>query len=169
MAQADVIVDFLYFQSGLFDAADQVAGIVHFAVAIGHHGEIEADLCQTVRGGLESLSVPEGFHDEQTAVFVHSLGGTAENAGGLFLREAVQELTHPDGIVILRYRGVGIQQVAAVSVNTVGTFHAFGLLSHHLNLLRQVHDGYLHVRIVTHTLGGPAAGVAADIQYLAWI
>lgn len=83
MAQTNVIVDFLYFQTSLFDAADQVARIVHFAVSVGHHGEIEADLCQTVGGGLELLSVPEGFHDEQTAVFAHGLGGTAEDAGDL--------------------------------------------------------------------------------------
>ena len=78
----------------------------------------------------------------------------------------IQELAHPDGIVVLvSWEGLrGIQKVHAIAVNTVGTRLASGVATHHLQLLRQIDDGHLNIRVVTHALQGPTTCVATHVH-----
>lgn len=58
MSQSNIVVEAINLKAGSLDIVDQVAGIEHFAVAVGHGGEVQTDLCEAVRGGFKCLSVP---------------------------------------------------------------------------------------------------------------
>ena len=138
--------------------------MIHLAVSIGHSRKIKTDLSQTIGGCIELLTVPEGFHDIKTALFVHRTCRTGQNAGYLLFREAVEELAHPDGVKSSGKRNSRIEQIGTVSVNTCRFGQFFGLLAHHFQLLRKVHDGHFYRRVITYASGCPASGIASYVQ-----
>ena len=123
MAQSEEVVDGLHEQSRLFNEADKVVGVVHLAVAVGDSGEIETDLREAERGGVETLAVPERLHDVKVRVGGHHLGGTTKDAHNLLLTETVEELTHPDGVkkLVTRQFAAVVEHVGSIPVDTIGT------------------------------------------------
>ena len=159
-------MDGLHLQTCLFDQSRHVVAVIHLAVAVGDGGEIQARHGEAEGGRLKALAVPQGLHDVQAAVLIHNLGGTAHDAYNLVFTEAVEELAHPDGVVVL-VGGEGlrsIQQVHAIAVDAVGTRLASGGFPHHLQLLRQVHNGHLHVAVEFHALHSPTTCVATYVK-----
>ena len=140
--------------------------MVHLAVAVGDGREVEAYLRQGECRRLVLLAVPQRLHDVQPRVRVHNPGGTLHDALDLCLAEAVEELAHPDGVVVTvgRKLAPAVEQVCAEAADALCAPHLLCLLPHHLELLGQVDDGHLYLRVVGHALHGPAAGVAAHVE-----
>ena len=84
------------------------------------------------------------------------------DADDFFFREAVQKLAHPYSVKTVG-KGVPIQQIGAVTVYAFTTGQTGRLLSHHFQLLRQVHDGY-STSLLYCTHCGPSAGIPANIE-----
>ena len=57
-----------------------------------------------------------------------------------------------------------VKQVDSESVNAVGTLLTCSLLTHHLKLLRQIHDGHLNLVAVFDATHRPSARIAAYIH-----
>ena len=108
MSAAQSVVDSVNGQAGGFDATYQVFGVIHFAVAVCHGGEVEADMCQAKGGGVGILPVPQCFHDEKRRFAVHRHGCAPEYADDFFFRKAVEELAHPDTVETFRERHTGV-------------------------------------------------------------
>lgn len=71
---------------------------------------------------------------------------------------------HPYSVKTRGKGHVPIQQIGAVTVYAFTTGQTGRLLSHHFQLLRQVHDGYFHFLIILYALCGPSAGIPANIE-----
>ena len=56
-----------------------------------------------------------------------------------------------------------------MTADALGTGLAFDVRLHHGNLLRQIEDGHLHLRIIAHTLQRPLACIAAHIVERAYM
>ena len=67
-------------------------------------------------------------------------------------------------MLVRREDGGRVQQVGGKGVYSLGACLACRLLTHHLNLSGQVHDGDAHLRIVSHALKCPTARVAAHVE-----
>ena len=159
MSLSQSVMDFLHFQSSLGDEPFEVIGIEHLAVAVGQGCEIEAGHGEAKSGRLKPLPVPNGLHDIHTAFGIHNSGCPPENADHLALAEAIEELAHPNDIVVLvggERVGV-IQQVSSESIDTLRADLS-------CRLLWQVHDRDLDIGIVGHALHGPAPGVATYVE-----
>ena len=128
----------LHDQSGFLDQTDHVVAVVHFAVSIRHRGEIKASHREAERRCFEALTVPQGLHDIQAAIAIHNLGGATQDTHYLILAKAIQELAHPDDVVMLIGRKTfrSIQQIHGITIDAVGARLACGGLSHHPKLLR---------------------------------
>ena len=135
MAEAEVVVDFGYLQTGGFDAAAEVGAVEDFAVAVGQGGKVETGLGEAVGGSFIFLPVPQGLEDVEGAVFAHAGSSAAEDGGNLLFGEAVEELAHPDGVEAFGEGGGGVEQVGGVAVDAVGAGQAGGVLFHQLDLL----------------------------------
>ena len=138
--------------------------MIHFAVTICHGCEIKTDLCQAISGCVKLLPVPESFHDIEAALPAHRAGCTGQYAGYFFFRETIKELAHPDSIEPCRERNFGIEQIGAIPVDTHCSGQFFRLLTHHLQLLRKVHNSYFHCVVIAYALGCPSTGITSHIQ-----
>ena len=152
------------FQSCCFDASLHIVRMIHLAISVCHRCKIEADLCQAISGCIKFLPVPESLHNIQAALPVHGTGCTGQYAGNFFFRETIEELAHPNSIEPCRERYLRIKQIGTMTVDTCSSGQLFGLLTHHLQLLRKVHDGYFHCVVVAYAFGRPTAGIASHIQ-----
>ena len=137
---------------------------IHFAVTICHGCEIKTDLCQAISGCVKLLPVPESFHDIEAALPAHRAGCTGQYAGYFFFRETIKELAHPDSIEPCRERNFGIEQIGAIPVDTHCSGQFFSLLTHHLQLLRKVHNSNFHRVVIAYALGCPSTGITSHIQ-----
>ena len=72
--------------------------MVHLAVAIGHDGEVKADLRQAEGCNVVRLPIPERFHDIEAGAICHRLRGTSYDARDFTFREAIEELAHPNSV-----------------------------------------------------------------------
>src|SRR5262249_7169027 len=97
--QADLIAIFHHLEAALIQAAQQIGGAIHLAVAICDAGKIEGPLLQAEGGGLAWLTVPQQFQDVERAFGLRGSGRASQDRADLLLREAIEELTHPDGVV----------------------------------------------------------------------
>ena len=161
-----MVVDLLNLQTCLPDAVFHVLGVIHLRVAVGHGGEIEARHGQAESRRLESLTVPQGFHDIYPGLLRHDFLGPLQDADDLFHAETIQELTHPDGVEPAlsngEFRGL-VEQVDTCSLDAFGTRFSFHVLLHHLDLLRQVEHRHFHVRVEPYALQRPFSSIAANI------
>ena len=161
-----MVVNRLDLQSGFTDTSLHILGVIHLRVTVGQCREVQARHRQTQGCGLKALTVPECLHDVDACLGRHSLLGTLQDDHDLLHREAVEELTHPDGVqptLALREEGLLVEQVDAIATDALGTFTALHVLLHHTDLLGQVEDGHLHLLIIAHALQGPLTGVAAYV------
>ena len=162
-----MVVDMLHFQSRLTDKTRHIVGVIHLAVAVGNCGEVEARHCQTECGWLKTLTVPQSFHNEHPRIWAHRSLGSAKDAHNLLLGETVKELRHPDGIyvVVLRLWQFHrlVEQIYSDAIDTLGAGLTGHIAAHHLDLLRQIDDCNVYIRLVLHTFQGPFAGIAAYI------
>jgi hypothetical protein len=124
-----IIEYFLHLKSGIIDEPYHVIGMIHLAVPVGDGSEIKTDLREAECGGLIFLTVPKGFHDIQSAVGIHNHSRSLQYAQYLVFAEAIQELTHPDGIIMLvgRKSGCAVEQIGAESVYSLSPFFVTGL------------------------------------------
>ena len=101
MSLAEVVVNRFHLQASLFNQTSHVVAMVHFTVAVGHCGEIKARHSKAEGSCFKALPIPHGFHDIQAAVVIHDLSGATHDADDFVFTEAVEELAHPDGVVVL--------------------------------------------------------------------
>ena len=140
--------------------------MVHLAVAVGDGSEIQTRHRETESRRFEALTVPQGLHNIESAVFIHDFGSATHDADDFVLTEAVEELAHPDHIImfVCRERLRGIQEVHAIAIDAVGTWLACCIATHHFQLLGQVNDGHLNILVKSDALQGPTTRVAAYIK-----
>ena len=75
MSQSQEIMGGFHVQTSGFDKAHEIVGVVHFTVAVGDGSEIEADLSEAERSGVETLAIPKRLHDVEARIGAHHLGG----------------------------------------------------------------------------------------------
>ena len=159
-------MNLLHLQTGLSYHPRQIVCVVHLRITVGHRREIETGHRQTEGCRLITLTVPECLHDIEAVRLVHDLRRTLQDALYLFFPKAVQELAHPDDVIVT-VCGEGvllIQQVCGIAVDAVCSRLACRLLLHQFQLLGQIHHGYLHIRIIAHAAQGPTARIAAHVE-----
>lgn len=106
------------------------------------------------------------LHDIDAGVGAHATTGAGQDADNLGHTEAIKELTHPDGIGccgLLWECLCVVQQVDAITGNTVGSVVSLDVFLHHGNLLWQVEHRDMSVGTVVNTAQCPLAGIAAHI------
>ena len=74
--------------------------MVHLTVAICDAGEVQRRLLQAKGSGFIRLTIPEKFKDIEVGLRPHGKSGSLEDGDNLMLGETIQELAHPDGILI---------------------------------------------------------------------
>ena len=109
MSPSDAVCNAGDLQSGCFDAAYHIVGVVDFAVAVCHGGKVDTGLGEAVGGCLIALPVPKRFHNIKDGVFVHGVCRTAQNGNGFLFGKTVKELAHPDCIKSAWERNLGIE------------------------------------------------------------
>ena len=159
-------MNLLDLQTSLADAGLHILSVVHLRVAVGDGGEVETRHRQTEGRRLESLTVPQRLHDVDARIVRHRLLGALQDSHDLLHREAVEELTHPDGVESAFALGEAcllVEQVDAVAADALSPRLALHVLLHHTDLLGQVEDCHLYLLVVAHALQGPLARVAAYV------
>ena len=153
-------------QTCFFDKAHEIIGVIHFAVSVGDDREIKTDLREAESRGLETLAVPKRLHDVKRGVAVHDRGCASQYADNFVFTETIEELTHPDGIVMIvgRECAVWVEHVGCETVYALCARFSFGLLTHHVELLGQVNDCHLHLGVMIDALHCPTPSVAPNIE-----
>lgn len=90
----------LSLETGTAQELLEVVGMEHLAVAVGNGCEIERSHSEAEGGRFETLTIPERLHDVEATIRIHDAGSTREDADDLVLGEAVEELAHPNGIIM---------------------------------------------------------------------
>ena len=93
-----MVVDLLDLQTSLTDTGLHVLRVVHLRVAVGDGREVEARHGEAEGRRLVTLTVPERLHNIDARLSRHRRLRTTQDAHDLIHREAVEELTHPDGV-----------------------------------------------------------------------
>ena len=169
MTEAKIVVDGLDLQASLLDTSAEVVGVIHLAIAIGDVGEIDTRHGETEGRSLVLLTIPQRLHDAKAAVGIHDVGGTTEDGDDLLGAETVEELRHPDDVVVAigGELCLGVEQVHAEAVDAVGTWKALRLRAHHRQLLGQIDDGDFDRGRMCHTLQRPTSGVTTHVEQCA--
>ena len=156
----------LHLEARLTDTHLHVLGVVHFRVAVGEGCKVKARHGETEGRWFIALTVPEGLHDIDARRWGHRRLRPTQDAHDLVHREAVEELTHPDGVepaLSLREQCLWVEQVDAMAADALSTGLTLDIRLHQSDLLRQVKDSHLHILAVAHALQGPLSGISANV------
>src|SRR6266850_5109774 len=168
MIWADLIAFLNDFEPGFGEATLHVGRMVHLTVAVRDASEVQRGLLQAEGGGFIGLTVPEEFKNVQICPWSHRCGCALENGNDLALGKAIEELAHPDGILILGKGGRAVQNVYREKSNAVFKAVQVNGFAGKLQLSRQICNRDVDLGIKFQALQGPFAGVSAEVKQLPW-
>ena len=166
MTLSEVVDYLLNLHPSFLHISLHVFRMIHLRVAVGKRGEVETGEREAHGCRLVFLAIPQCLHDVESRLAIHDLGRTTQDAHYLLSAEAVEELRHPDSIVVSvgRQRSLWVEQVGAEAVDAFSSRLALGRFLHQANLLWQVEDGDSDFRVIANTLHCPSTGVATHVE-----